>query len=513
MDLTTSPTRTTGAPSAPPAGKRWLILAVLCISLLIVGLDTTVLNIALPTLVGDLNATTSQLQWIVDIYSLMAAALMLLGGSLADRLGRRSTFLAGLVLFGGGSAAAAWAGSPDALITARAAMGMGEALIMPSTLAIIGNVFADRAERAKAIAAWSGVVGLGIAIGPLLGGWLLGHFWWGSVFLINLPIAAVAVIAALALVPDSRSSERRRLDLAGALLSVLGLSSLLWAIIEGPVKGWTSGQVAGAFAAAAVLLTAFVVRQLRSDHPMLPLRIFANRSLAIGNILVLLGLFALLGTLFVLVQYLQFVLGYPAKDVGLRIAPTALIILLAAPVASLVGQKVGTRIAASVGLAFACTSLVVLATTSSDDGYGHALLAMLFLGAGAGFIIGPTSDAIVGSLTENDLGVGSATNSSSVQLGAALGVAVIGSLLSGTYRSELSDKLGSAVPGPAGESVGSALQVAQQLPGSAGTKLAEAAREAFVSGMHPAMFTGAGVAAAGILVALALFPRKGGEPS
>lgn len=509
-----SPTSTRSGGEGHPL--RWPILAVLCLSLLIVGLDVTVLNVALPTLVDELGATTGELQWLVDIYSLMAAGLMLFAGSLADRFGRKPVFIAGLVLFTGASAVAAFSGTTASLMAARGVMGVGEALIMPATLSIIGTVFTDPAERMKAIGLWSAMIGVGLAMGPLVGGWLLGRFWWGSVFLINVPIGVIALAVALKIVPNSRAAVARRLDLAGAALSVLGIGTLLWAIIEGPVKGWTSAPVLVGFGAAAVLLAAFLVRERTAREPMLPLSIFAHRRLAVGNILVFLGLLSLLGALFVLVQYLQFVLGYDAGETGLRIAPTALVILVAAPLASFLGQHVGTRWLAALGLAFAAVSLLLLATTEDGDGYGRLLAAMLFLGCGAGFIIGPTSDAIVGSLPEDDLGVGSATNSAAVQLGAALGVAVLGSLLSGAYRDDLRESTaGAALPDSAmdtaGDSVGAALAVAGHLPEQAGEALGQAARSAYVSGMAPSMLTGAAVAAAGILVSLFLFPKDKGS--
>ncbi|MFD5141743.1 DHA2 family efflux MFS transporter permease subunit [Streptomyces sp. NPDC058401] len=517
MPSVPSPSPAAAPPGAAGHPLRWPILAVLCLSLLIVGLDVTVLNVALPTLVDELGASTSELQWLVDIYSLMAAGLMLFAGSLADRFGRKPVFLSGLVLFAGASAVAAFSDSTAQLMTARGVMGVGEALIMPATLSIIGTVFTDPVERMKAIGLWSAMIGVGLAMGPLVGGWLLGRFWWGSVFLINVPIGIIALAAAVKMVPNSRAAVARSLDLPGALLSVLGVGTLLWAIIEGPAEGWTSAKVLAGFAVAALLLAGFIVRERTAREPMLPLGIFAHRRLAIGNILVFLGLLSLLGALFVLVQYLQFVLGYDAGATGLRIAPTALIILLAAPLASFLGQYVGTRWLAAAGLAFAAVSLLILATTADGDGYGRALAAMLFLGFGAGFIIGPTSDAIVGSLPEDDLGVGSATNSAAVQLGSALGVAVLGSLLAGTYREELAASQAAAgLPQSAlhaaGDSVGAAFAVAAQLPAQAGQALAEAARSAYVSGMAPAMFTGAGVAIAGIAVALFLFPRgKAGD--
>lgn len=500
--------------TADPPARRWLTLTVVSVSLLVVGLDTTVLNVALPTLVEELGASTSQLQWIVDSYALMSGSLVLFCGSLADRIGRKWIFMSGLVLFTAASVVAAYAGSVTTLVLARGAMGIGEALIMPATLAVIGNVFPRGAERTKAIGIWSAAVGVGTVIGPMVGGWLLSHYWWGSVFLINLPIGIAGLIAAALLVPDSRAPESGRLDPAGALLSVVAVASVLWAVIEGPDRGWTSSAVLAAFAAGALLAVAFLAWQRRAASPMLPLRIFRHRALAAGDLLVLLGAFALIGTLFVAVQHFQFVLGYSPGQTGLRLGPAALALLVAGPLAGVLAPRLGMRIVAAVGLAMLSASSAVLATTEATDGYSRALVAMLLLGWGAGFVITATSDAIVGSLPETDLGVGSATNSAAIQLGAASGVAVMGSLLSDRYRGGLDD-----VPSPvpeslldsAKESLGTALALAERLPGEAGTAFAEAARQAFVDGMGPAMSAGAGVTAAGVLLALLLAPLRGAD--
>ncbi|MGX1158489.1 EmrB/QacA subfamily drug resistance transporter [Streptomyces albogriseolus] len=507
----TAPPRT----GDPPA-RRWLTLAVVSVSMLVVGLDTTVLNVALPTLVGELGASTSQLQWIVDSYALMSGSLVLFCGSLADRLGRKWIFMSGLALFTAASVLAAYAGSVTTLVLARGAMGAGEALIMPATLAVIGTVFPRGAERTKAIGIWSAAVGVGTVIGPMVGGWLLSHYWWGSVFLINLPLGVAGLIAAALLVPDSRAPGSGRLDPAGALLSVAAVGSVLWAVIEGPDRGWTSPAVRTAFAAGALLLTAFVVWQRRSASPMLPPRIFRHRALAAGDLLVMLGAFALIGTLFVAVQHFQFVLGYSAGQTGVRLGPAALALLVAGPLAGVLAPRLGMRAVSAAGLALLSASAAVLATTEATDGYGRALVATLLLGAGAGLVITATSDAIVGSLPETDLGVGSATNSAAIQLGAATGVAVMGSLLSDRYRSGLE---AGAVPAPVPEglldsamdSLGTALALAEHLPGDAGTVFAEAARRAFVDGMGPAMAAGAGVTAAGVLLALLLAPSRGAD--
>jgi EmrB/QacA subfamily drug resistance transporter len=504
------------APTAPPDRRRWSALGILAVSLLVVGLDTTVLNVALPTLVRELGASTSQLQWLIDIYALMAGGLMLLGGSLADRVGRKRTFLTGLALFTGASVAAAYAGSVTTLMIARAAMGVGEALIMPSTLAIIGNLFTGRAERTKAIGIWSAAVGAGTVIGPILGGWLLSQFWWGSIFLINLPIGVAGLAAAALIVPGSKAREVRRLDPLGAALSIAGPAVLLWAIISAPDRGWTDAWVLGAFAAALGLILTFVLWERRTPHPMLPLRIFRHRALAVGDALIMLAAFVMLGTLFVLVQHLQFVLGYSPMETGLRLGPMALALLVAGPLAGVLGQRLGMRTVSAAGLALVAAAALVLATITTADGYGRVLAVILLLGAGAGFVITATSDAIVGSLPEAELGVGSATNSSSIQFGAATGVAVTGSLLSGRYGSDLSQALhGTGTPPnlieSAKESLGTALAIAQRLPGDAGPGLARAARAAFVDGIGPAALAGVGVAVLGLLVALFLAPRHHSE--
>ncbi|WP_194236388.1 DHA2 family efflux MFS transporter permease subunit [Streptomyces acidicola] len=513
------PARTSAEVAALPPRRRWLTLAVLGVSLLVVGLDVTVLNVALPTLVRELGASAGQLQWIVDIYALLAGALMLFCGGLADRLGRKRVFLAGLVLFTGASVAAAYAGSVTQLIVARGAMGIGEALIMPATLAIIGSVFTDPAERTKAIGIWSAAVGAGTVIGPMLGGWLLDRFWWGSVFLVNLPVGVAGLVAAVLLVPAAPGTRGRRLDPLGASMSVAGPALLLWALIEGPSDGWTDPVVLAAFTAAFVLIAAFVWWELRAPGPLLPLGIFRHRGLAVGAVLILLAAFAMIGTLFALVQHLQFNLGYTAAQTGWRLGPMALGLLVAGPLAGALAQRLGPRYVAAAGLALVAAALTVFATTGPGDGYGRVLAVIVLLGAGAGFVITVTSDSIVGSLSERDLGVGSATNSTAIQFGAALGVAVTGSLLAGRYRSEIGRSgLGAGEKAAAHDSLGAALAVAERLPAQAGAAVARTARDAFTAGLGPAMFTGAAIATAGVVIALAFAPRRihsddSGDPS
>ncbi|GAA3824574.1 MFS transporter [Streptomyces phyllanthi] len=380
---------------------------------------------------------------------------------------------------------------------------------MPATLAIIGTVFTEPTERTKAIGVWSAAVGAGTVIGPVVGGRLLDHFWWGSVFLVNLPIGAAGLVASAILVPATPAIRGRRLDPVGAALSIAGPALLLWALIEGPSEGWTDPLVLGAFALAAVLIAAFVEWERRAPNPLLSLGILRHRGLAVGAVLILLCAFAMIGTLFVLVQHLQFNLGYTAAQTGWRLGPMALALLVAGPVAGVLAQRLGVRYVAAAGLALVAGALTVFATTSPGDGYGRVLVVVVLLGSGAGFVITATSDSIVGSLPERDLGVGSATNSTAIQFGAALGVAVTGSLLAGRYRREIGQSaLEPAQKAAAHDSLGAALAAAEHLPSHAGTALARAARDAFTAGLGPSMFTGAAIAVVGFVVALVLAPRR-----
>ena len=313
-DALTAPATT----ATEPYPRRWWALGVLSLSLILIGLDNTILNVALPTLSQDLHATDSQLQWIVDGYTLVFAGLLLTAGSLGDRFGRRKALFTGLIVFATGSLAATWAGSAGQLTAARAVMGVGGAIIMPATLSVLTNVFVDARERAKAIGIWAAVSGLGIVLGPTAGGWLLEHFWWGSVFLINVPIAAAALISGYWLVPESRDPAAPRVDVLGAVLSVAGLGTLVWAIIEGADRGWTSAPILSAFAVAAVTLTAFVYWQHRCEHPMLDLRFFRDRRFTTACVAITLVFFGMFGTIFFLTQYLQFVLGYSPLEAGRR---------------------------------------------------------------------------------------------------------------------------------------------------------------------------------------------------
>lgn len=502
------------SPQGTANARRWASLAVLCVSLLVVSLDNTVLNVALPTLVRDLNATSSQLQWIVDAYAVVFAGLLLVVGSLADRWGRKWVFVAGLCVFGAGSIASAFSGSPDQLTASRAFMGVGGAAIMPSTLSLLTSIFPGDAERQRAIGIWSGTTGLGIALGPIVGGWLLAHFWWGSVFLINVPIAALGVLAALWLVPNSKSASAPRADPLGAVLSIVGMALLLWGIIEAPTRGWSSLSVLGALAGAGVVLLGFFWWERHCDHPMLDVALFRSRrfSVAIGAMAMI--IFTLMGLLFLLTQYLQFSLGLSALQTGVRIMPIAAVLLVVAPLSTVVVRWTNTKVVVFSGMGFITVGLLLLATTTVSGTYLDALPSLMLLGLGVGLAFAPSTDAIMGSLPPSQTGVGAATNGAALQTGGALGVGVLGSLLNSRYADQMHTGLAHFSIPPSvfhviTGSLGGALAVAQRVGGTAGSQLAQLGREAFISGMDLAVTVGAVITAVAALGVLALLPGRG----
>jgi EmrB/QacA subfamily drug resistance transporter len=492
--------------------RRWLTLTVLCLSLFVIVVDNTIVNVALPTLVRDLGTTTSQLQWVVDSYTLVFAGLLLVAGSLGDRFGRKGALNVGLVIFAVASATAAFSGSVGALIASRAVMGVGAALIMPATLSILTNVFTDVRERAIAIALWSAVAGIAVALGPVTGGFLLEHFWWGSVFIVNVPIVILAIVAGRAFVPTSKDPTTPRIDFVGAALSVVGLSTLVWSIIEAPEQGWTSNLVLGGFATAAVVLLAFGWWELRTNEPMLDLRLFSNPRFSAASASITLIAFALFGFIFMATQYLQFILGYSALSAGVHTLPFAAAVMVTAPMSSKLVDRFGTKRVVAFGLLSFSAGMLVAAGTSMGSGYGRVVLTMLLLGGGMGLAQAPATESIMGALPREKAGVGSAVNDTTRELGGALGVAIIGSILSSLYDGRITDRVGGRLPEPAldaaKDSVGGALAVAQQVGGEPGNALAAAAREAFVHGMTRASLVTAAFAFVGALVALRWLPAR-----
>ncbi len=496
--------------------RRWWALAVMCLSLLTISLDNTILNVAIPALEKDLHASTSQLQWVIDGYTLVFAGLLLTTGSLGDRFGRRGALTTGLAIFGTGSLMSAFAGSATQLIFTRALMGVGAALIMPATLSLLTNVFSDPRERGRAIGAWAAVAGGAGSVGPVLGGFLLGHFWWGSVFLINVPVVIVALVAGRYLLPMSRDPAAPRLDPMGAILSVTGLVALLWSIIEAPTKGWSNTTVVSGFFIGAILVAGFVGWELHCDHPMLDVRFFKNRRFTAANAGITMVYFAMFGSMFLVTQYLQTVLGYSALQAGLRMLPAAAVMLITAPLAPRMVERVGTKLVVGGGLLIASIGLVAMSRVPPSDGYNHLLLAMILMTMGMGLVMAPATESIMGSLPPSKAGVGSAMNDTTRQMGGALGVAILGSIAATSYRPGIADKLSSlhlssADISAAKDSVGGAMDLAKSLPASVGSAVATAAKLQFVSGMHTALVIGAGVVLIAAIIVFVYLPARAGD--
>jgi EmrB/QacA subfamily drug resistance transporter len=490
--------------------RRWWILGVLCLSLLVIGLDNTILNVALPTLVRDLHATDSQLQWIVDSYVLVFAGLLLTAGSLSDRFGRRSALGVGLLVFGAGSIASAFASSASVLIGTRALMGIGGALIMPSTLSILTNVFPPN-ERGRAIGIWAGVSGLGIGIGPMVGGFLLDHFWWGSVFLVNVPVVIFAFVAGRLIVPNTKDPAAPRIDPLGVVLSISGLVTLVYAIIEAPNHGWTNPAVVAEFVVAAMLLVAFVWWELRTDHPMLNVRFFENPRFTAANISITLVFFAMFGSLFFLTQYMQFILGYTPLQAGLRTAPIALVMIVVSPVTGALVHRLGNKALVCIGMTVAAAGLLLMSRMTASSGYVHVLESMIVLASGMSLAMTPATESVMGSLPREKAGVGSAMNDTTRQVGGALGVAVLGSVFTSAYSSGLAHvltRLPAQVAAEVESSVGAALGVAQRVGGTAGQGLAAVATQSFIHAMSRALVLGSAIALVGALVSLIWLPNR-----
>jgi EmrB/QacA subfamily drug resistance transporter len=498
--------------SDPLDPRRWWTLAVLCLSLLVIGLDNTILNVALPTLQRDLDASSSQLQWIVDVYMLLFAGVLLTAGSLGDRFGRKRALTLGLIVFGLGSLGSALATSPELLIAMRAVMGIGGAFIMPSTLSILTATFPAH-ERGKAIGIWAGVSGLGIAVGPVAGGWLIENADWSWIFLVNLPVVVVALIAGRFLVPESRDESAPRLDLGGFGLSFVALTSLVWGLIEAPARGWTDGLVLAAFMFSALTLIAFVAWERRAPSPMLDIALFRNPRFSASSAAISLAFFALFGVIFFLTQYLQEVRGYDALEAGLRTMPVAAGLIIGGPLSAKFTERLGIRIVVPAGLTIVAGALYLLSFADATSSYWLIATSLVALGFGMANAMAPATDAIMGSLPEAKMSVGSAINDTTRVAGGALGVAVLGSLLASGYRGDM-DAAVSALPEPAREiaqdSLAGGMAVAERLGDD---RLASVAQDAFVSGMHTAALVAAAVALLGAIVAAVFLPSRERAPA
>jgi EmrB/QacA subfamily drug resistance transporter len=489
--------------------RRWATLGVMCLSLTLIGLDTSVLNVAMPTLVNDLDASSSQLQWIVDSYTLIFAGLLLTAGTLGDRFGRRRALFVGMSVFGAASLWAAWASSADVLIVARGLMGVGGAFIMPATLSILINVFTDPAERAKAIGIWAAVAGLGIIGGPTLGGWLLLHFWWGSVFLINVPVAAATVLLGPVLIPDSRDPNAPRADLIGMLTSVVGLAALVWGFIEAPARGWGDPTILTALGAGALVLAAFVRWERHTASPMLDMRFFRDVRFTVCSLVISIASFALVGGLFFISQYLQFVLGFSALRTGAGLLPFTTM-AVGAPLGIVLTQHYGPKFSIAAGLALTSMGLSVMATTSIADGYARLGGALGLIGFGMGMAMAPATDAVMASLPPEKSGIGSAVNDTTRQLGGALGVAVLGSLLVSDYRGLMPHQVGATVvPEEARRGIGQALGLGDAIGGVDGQQLIYSATAAFEHAMGVTVLVGGMITLVGAIIAAVWLPMRG----
>jgi DHA2 family multidrug resistance protein-like MFS transporter len=455
-------TPTVAAPTAAAGHpQRWLILAILCACVVLIVASVSSLNIAIPPIQKALGATQTQIQWIVDAYALVFAGLLLPAGALGDRFGRKWTLLGGLVVLATASTIAATVNSPSHLIAMRAIMGIGAAFIMPSTLSLITSVFPAH-ERPKAIAVWAGFAGAGGAVGVVASGLLLEKFWWGSVFLIAGPIAVFAAVAIALIVPNSKDPSGHPLDPLGSLFSIIGFSSLVFAIIEGPSRGWSDALVVGGFVASVVGLVLFVSWELRVEHPMLDPRYFRIKRFRIGASVITIAFFGMFGMFFVVSQYLQFVKGYSPLKTGLATLPSALTMVIVAPRAVLIQQRITVRRTIALGLALITIGMAVFAIFLRDDSsYLIPLIAILFMASGAGCAMPSSTTSIMSSLPMNKAGVGSAVNDTTREVGGALGIAVVGSVLASVYRSNFhaADALAEPARSMARDNIGAATSV------------------------------------------------------
>jgi EmrB/QacA subfamily drug resistance transporter len=497
--------------AATPAGatNKWLVLAVMSVGTLIIFLDNTVVNTALPTISVDLGASTSMLQWIVDSYVLVLAGLLLIGGSLGDRFGRRRWMIVGLFIFGGGAVGAGLATSGAELIAFRGVQGLGAALVLPGTLSIITNVF-PREERAKAIGIWTAVGALGIGLGPALGGYLVDNFGWASVFWMHIPVVAVA-IAGMAVVPESRDERNLPLDVPGAVFGTTGLVALVYGIIQGSEAGWTSPEILASFGAAAVLLTAFARVELRSDHPMLPLKFFRQKDFTGAVLAIGLIMFGMLVTFFFLTQYFQIVQGRTALAAGMLIIPTSVAMMFGAPLSGWLVTKIGPRYLVLAMAVAMVTGVLMLTSLEVGSSSMAAIVPLSIFGFGAGLGMPALTDTVMAAVPEADAGIGSAVNDVSRELGGALGVATIGSVVSSLYRSNVGEGLAGVpteVAELATESVGVASFAAQQLPTEIGQNVIAAANQAFVDAMTTGFQISAVVLLSAIVIAFTLIPKR-----
>jgi EmrB/QacA subfamily drug resistance transporter len=506
----------TGRTPVPAPRRRGLALAALCMAAFVISLDTTIVNVALPSLVHQLQASTIDLQWVVDAYSLVFTTLILAAGSLSDRQGRKGTLIVGLGVFGAASLAGSAGTTVAELVAARAVMGLGAALIFPATLSLISNIFTERAERARAIGLWGATTGVGIALGPIIGGWLLERFWWGSVFLFMAPVAAAIAALVSAVVPPSRDPTTPPVDRAGLLLSAAGMGALVFTIIEAPDAGWWSARTLAGLVASVVVLAAFVAVERRRHNPMVDTGLFANPRFTAACGAVTVAFFALSGFIFLVTQYFQFLKAYGPLATGVRLLPVASAVAVASLVGTRLAVRVGNKQVVTAGLVLLCAAFGWIATTSAATSYLEIVAQMLLLGTGMGLTSAPATEAIMGVVPREKAGVGSAVNDATRLLGGTLGVAVIGSVAASVYAARLDSTLPTRLPQAAAAaakgSVGGAIIAAQHLPAAASHPVADQLRitavHAFEHSFSVGCLVALAVAAVGAVIAWVVLPAR-----
>ena len=492
--------------------RRWWTLGVLCLSLLIIMVGNTSLNVALPILSRELDASNSQLQWLVDAYSLVFAGLLFAAGNFGDRYGRKGIMQGGLLLFAAATGYAAFvAETAGQLIGARVVMGAAAAMVMPATLSIITNIFPAR-ERARAVATWAGISGAGAAIGPLLSGFVLEHGDWNDVFAVNIPFVIAALVLGRFLVPRSKGEHHTPLDVPGALLSAIGLSTVVYAIIEGPVHGWLSGTTLGIGAVGLATLVAFILWELRAADPMLDVRLFRIGAFGTSSLVLTMVFFALMGTFFSMSQMLQLVWEYSPLEAAVRLLPISAVMVVAAPQSARLAARFGKRRVVAVGMWLVATGIAIIGTRGVDQGYLGLILGCCIMALGMGTAMSPTTDLLMSSVPRDKAGLGSAMNDTTRELGGSLGVAIFGSLLASQYASGLTDALAvvpASVRSLVSGSLAGALGVAESSPD--GAALAGAARTAWMDGFRFSLIVAAGVVALAGLVAWRFLPDQAAD--
>ncbi len=497
--------------------QRWIALVFMGVSLLVISLDNTVLNLALPNISKELGSNSSQLQWIIDAYVLAIAGLLLTMGYVGDRIGRKLTLQIGLIIFAGFSLGAALAKTTEMLIAMRAVMGVGAATILPATLSILTATFREPKERAQAIALWAAVFALGMGIGPLIGGWLLDNFNWSSVFYINIPIVIIGLIGGYFFIQDSKSENPRKIDIPGVILSIVGLFALVYAIIQAGTDGWTAPHILYAFGAAVVLLGAFIILELKSRNAMLPINFFKNMSFTGANVALTLVSFGLMGAFFFLGQFLQSVQGYTPLEAGVRLLPMAAVAFISAAVSARIANIIGTKFTVGIGIMLGAVGFFYLASISQVDAtYGRISLAMCITALGIGLVMSPATNSVMGSIPVSQSGVGSAMNNTTRQIGAALGVAVLGTLLNSTYLAEINGaKWPVPLPAQAMEAIRSSIQGAHIVAQSVSNQYPQLAQlivnqsnDAFVNGARHALVISGIILAIAAVITVLILPSK-----